>query len=284
MREHTKFVKSKTKKAKKSKEMLCKIEKIDEFQKYFHIRVNSSYYTIVSTLEGCHPNSEIGYFMNGLSCSKEVDLEKEVSKLIDKVQNMSGEDIDLSNFPHRKNGKHYDEYKDQAIFIRALCGDEKYKDQYDVIKKHLGIDDNSCLRFVASEFTLYSQEDEKNEAICKLNKENGGKKKKRIVDVLGVCDNTLYFFELKKDGDPYNDVFNQIDDYKKYYSIRKDEMKAILEQYPLFSTSFEKERFVIVTGHGDKVNDNKINSIFNHKNNLRDNGDPTVEKKDIIAF
>jgi len=284
MSECTEFVKSKTKKAKKGKELLIKIEKIDEFQKYFHIRVNSNYYTIVSTLEGYHLDGKNGYFMNGLKCSCENDLEKEVNKLIDKMQNMINENIDLSNFPHRKNGKHYDEYKDQAIFIRALCEDNKYENQYLEIKKQLGLDDSSNLRFVASEFTLYSQEDEKNGAICRLNIENQGKKKKRIVDVLGVCDDTLYFFELKKDGDPYNDVFNQIDDYKKYYSIRKDEMKTILEQYPLFSTSFEKERFVIVTGHGDKVDENKINAVFNHRDNISDNGDPIVEKKDIIAF
>jgi hypothetical protein len=293
MSEYAKNVESKIAKARKCQDLLLDVEGINDFKKYFHIRVNANNFVIVCTLEGKHANHENGYFMNGITCKTD-ELPDKVKLLTKNIPDKNADDIDLEalEFPHRKDIRRYREYKDQAIFIRALCGDEKYSKMYKEIKNQLGIDEESELKFVASEFTLFSKEDENNESIAKLNKRNAEKSKykkykynkNRRIDVLGECDGILYYFELKKNGEVYNDVFSQIDDYKNYYQIRRKEVQALLKEYPLFSTSYIEEQFVVINGTGDIVDIEKINELFESKDNINENGEPIIPKSHIIAF
>lgn len=278
----SKNVKKKIKLAKKCDNLIQDIEELDDFKKYFHIRVNSDNYVIVNTLRGAK-TGESGYYMNGLTCNQ-TNLKERVNSLISRMRDMDDDRIDelvLQEYPQRRYSKNYYEYEYQAKFIRALCGDEKYRKLYDAVRKQLGIN-NDDLQFVASEFTLYSNEDNQNEKIKQLNSKYGRSKNRRV-DVVGVCDDTLFYFELKRSDESYNNVFDQINDYRDYYSIRREEVRALLKEYPLFPAAFRKERFVLVAGLGETVDIEKVNCLYQDKNNMSQAG-PIIDKRDIIAF
>lgn len=288
MNEYSKNTIKKVERAKKCQMILSKIEDIERFKKHFHFRINANNYVIISTLEGNHDDQEIGSYMNGLVCVQK-DIKFKVEKLIKKIKITEKVDIDridLGEFPQRTGTKKYDEYKSQAMFIRALCGDEKYEKFYLSIKDGLKLKPEEELRFVASEFTLFSKEDDQNKDIVELNWKNylkGIKRKKRVIDVIGACGDTLYYFEIKREGEVYNDVYSQIDDYRNYFKARKKEVQVLLNNYPLFPASFAKERFVVVIGMGDTIDKEKIENVFmDSKNKNEDN--VIIEKADIIAF
>lgn len=79
---------------------------------------------------------------------------------------------------------------------------------------------------------------------------------------MGACGDTLYYFEIKREGEVYNDVYSQINDYRNYFKARKKEVQVLLNNYPLFLASFTKEKFVVVIGMGDTIDEEKIENVF----------------------
>lgn len=213
----------------------------EKFSENFHIRVNASYYTIVS-------GSDEGYYMNGIDGLSLKALKEHVERLNSEA--LAGK-ISFEGFGKRGSGKTFEEAQCQCEMINGMSKSE-------ALLNCLGL---SSLRFIASELTLWRKADANDPEIQKVNaeaeKQNPKYSKKRIIDLIAMGktkegNNVLIALEVKKPGEPYNKVKNQVEDYIRYHNTpkKRDLMKAVLMNYPMCSAEdYEEVRFVIVSGH-----------------------------------
>lgn len=184
---------------------LAKNKQADLFRQCFHLRPTSKGVTIVSTL----PEGP----MRGIDCCTDDlagilrELNKQLKKFVANDEQTVKTALTTLGFKQRSNvSKNEREENTQARFIQGMV---KGKAAFDGIQ------------FVASEFNLEG--------------------KKRF-DVVGVKDDTLYIFELKRGR--VTSAINQVDKYCEHIKTNIDHYCRVLDVYP----NLEVKRFKDIQG------------------------------------
>lgn len=187
------------------------------FRKYFHLRPTSSGITIVSTFSFA-PMRGIDVQARELHDTL-VRLNSRLKFLVsDNKSTDEKTEVLIKEFGFKKRDKDetvLEEYA-QALFIKGML---QKQSEYE------------GARFVASEFTL---------------------EKRNRFDVVGIKDNTLYIFELKK-GRTHSAI-DQASNYAKLVMANKDVFMSVLATYPNNTVaSFDKIKVIAVMEHSENA-------------------------------
>lgn len=177
------------------------------FRKYFHLRPTSSGVTIVSTL----PDAP----MRGISTTSKDDLKDKLSKIHTVLNKLVSDDYKLrretlSSLGFKNRGTQtWREEDAQAAFIRGMITEDPVYEG---------------IQFVASELCL----------------EQGNR-----FDVVGLKNNTLYLFELKRDRTTI--VADQAQRYYNHVNDHRSDFDMVLSVYPnLANVHFDNVKTVVV--------------------------------------
>jgi hypothetical protein len=185
----------------------------DKFSRYFHIRPTNGGFTIVS-VNSCLP-------MRGIHPKTPKDLESNIILLLNNLKKITGVDTEAAKkyllklgFEEKPNAGNPQEDEIQAKIIRTM-------NDNDNLCRIIGV---NKIKFVTSELIL--------------------EQKKTRIDIVGLANNKLLLFEIKRGR---TEKTEQLYDYIVYYNKNIDKLKYLLSVYPINSVpSFDKIEGIMV--------------------------------------